>query len=88
MITRVSNQFWTWVWYCYILNDQVVTNGIIGDLKWIKWCKLKFCGLLISECLFDVSNFPKENQRKIWQISALEYKSGQINKKNAPFYNI
>ena len=26
-------------------------------------------GQLISECPFDVSNFPK-NQRKIWQISA------------------
>ena len=28
---------------------------------------------LISECLFDVLNFPK-NQQKNWQISALEYK--------------
>ena len=27
-------------------------------------------GHLISECPFDVLNFPK-NQRKIWQISAL-----------------
>ena len=30
-------------------------------------------GQLISECLFDVLFFPK-NQRKIWQISALESK--------------
>ena len=30
-------------------------------------------GLLISECLFDFLNFPK-NQWKIWQISSLESK--------------
>ena len=30
-------------------------------------------GQLISECLFDVINFQK-NQRKTWQISALESK--------------
>ena len=30
-------------------------------------------GQLISECPFDVWNFPK-NQRKIWQISTLESK--------------
>ena len=38
-------------------------------------------GQLISECLFDILNFPK-NQRKIWKISALEYKkrSNQLNK--------
>ena len=34
-------------------------------------------GQLISECLFDVLNFPK-NQQKIWQISAQNLKSGQI----------
>ena len=32
-----------------------------------------FKGQLISECLFDFLNFPK-NQRKIWQISAPESK--------------
>ena len=38
-------------------------------------------GQLILECLFDILNFPKK-QRKIWQISALEYKkwSNQQNK--------
>ena len=38
-------------------------------------------GQLISESLFDILNFPKK-QRKIWQISALEYKkfSNQQNK--------
>ena len=34
-------------------------------------------GQLISECLFDFLNFPK-NQRKIWQISTQNLKSGQI----------
>ena len=34
---------------------------------------LGYKGQSISECLFDTLNFPK-NQRKIWQISALEYK--------------
>ena len=32
-----------------------------------------FKGQLISECSFDVLNYPK-NQQKIWQISALESK--------------
>ena len=30
-------------------------------------------GQLFSECIFDVLNFPK-NQQKIWQISTLETK--------------
>ena len=34
---------------------------------------LSIKGQLISECLFDVLNFPKK-QPKIWQISALESK--------------
>ena len=34
-------------------------------------------GQLISECLFDFLNFPK-NHWKIWQISAQGSKSGQI----------
>ena len=44
-------------------------------------------GQLISECLFDFLNFPK-NQRKIWKISAQETKSGQINKVKALSNNI
>ena len=38
-------------------------------------------GQLISECLFDILDFPKK-QRKIWQISALESEkwSNQQNK--------
>ena len=38
-------------------------------------CKYQYAILsqLISECLFGALNFPK-NQRKIWQISALETK--------------
>ena len=39
-------------------------------------------GQLISEYLFDVLNFPKK-QQKIWQISALESKNGQIKKVKA-----
>ena len=41
-------------------------------------------GQLISECLFDVLNFPK-NQRKIWQISALEYKKWSNHKIKAHY---
>ena len=39
-------------------------------------------GQLISESLFCVIDFPK-TQWKIWQISALDSKSGQINKVKA-----
>ena len=35
--------------------------------------KASFKGQLISECLLDVIDFP-QNQRKIWQSSALESK--------------
>ena len=47
-------------------------------------------GQLISECLFDILNFPK-HQWKFWQISTLEYKkwSNQQNKGTfLPKYNI
>ena len=43
--------------------------------------------MLISECLFDVLSFPKTNT-KIWQISALEYKSDEINKIKALSYSV
>ena len=41
-------------------------------------------GQLISECLFDVLNFPKK-QRKIWQISALESKKWSNHKIKAHY---
>jgi hypothetical protein len=41
-------------------------------------------GQLISECLFDVLNLPK-NQRKIWQISALETKKWSNHKIKAHY---
>jgi hypothetical protein len=41
-------------------------------------------GQLISECLFDILNFPK-NQQKIWQISALEYKKWSNHKIKAHY---
>ena len=43
-------------------------------------------GQLISEWLFDVLNFPK-NQQKIWQISALEYKKWSNHKIKAHYNN-
>ena len=43
-------------------------------------------GQLISECPFDVLNFPKNQQKKIWQIFALESKNGEINKIKALYY--
>ena len=65
-----------------IIRDTVITAIraliIVGDeTSSNKWSKKKtnnyIKGQLISEWLFDVLNFLK-NQRKIWQISALEYK--------------
>ena len=47
-------------------------------------------GQLISECLFDILNFAK-NQRKIWQISALEYRKGSNQQNKGTFlwyYNL
>ena len=41
-------------------------------------------GQLISECLFGILNFPK-NQRKIWQISAQESKKWSNHKIKAPY---
>ena len=41
-------------------------------------------GQVISECLFDVLNFPK-TQRKILQISALEYKKWSNHKTKAHY---
>ena len=38
-------------------------------------------GELISECLFDFLNFPK-NHRKIWQISAQGSKKWSNHKRN------
>ena len=40
---------------------------------------MRFKGQLISECLFDVLNFPKK-QQKIRQIFALESKKRSIHK--------
>ena len=42
-------------------------------------------GQLISECLVDVLNFPK-NQRKIWQISAPESKKWWNQQNEYTFY--
>ena len=57
---------------CYALDKP---NYVCGKL--VPYTK----GHLISELIFDILNFPK-NQQKIWQISALEYKklSNQQNK--------
>ena len=41
--------------------------------RWKGILKQPTKGQLISECLFDILNFPKK-QQKIWQISALESK--------------
>ena len=41
-------------------------------------------GQLISECLFGILNFPK-NQRKIWQISAVETKKWLNQQSKATF---
>ena len=46
-----------------------------------------FRGQIISECLFDFLNFPK-NHRKIWHISAQEHERcwNHQNKDNALYY--
>jgi len=41
-------------------------------------------GQLISECLFDILNFPR-NQRGIWQISALGYQKWSNHKIKAHY---
>ena len=41
-------------------------------------------GQLISECLLGAIDFPK-NQRKIWQISVLEYKKWSNHKTKAHY---
>ena len=51
------------VWWLEPINDRFSQATPVSYAK----------GQLISECLFDVLNFPK-NQRKIWQISTLEYR--------------
>ena len=48
------------------VQDLELDTTLIKNIPYFK-------GQLISECLFDDLNFPK-NQRKIWQISALETK--------------
>ena len=59
-----------------------ITFRICWPLRLIFWSKIK--GQLISECLFDVLDFPK-NQRKIWQISALESKKWSNHKIKAHY---
>ena len=54
------------------------------DVELFKVCLFFTKGQLISECLFDVLNFPK-NQRKIWQISALESKKWSNHKIKAHY---
>ena len=46
-----------------------------------------FKGQLISECLLGVIDFPK-NQRKIWQISALESKKWSNQQSKSTFFII
>ena len=41
-------------------------------------------GQLISECLFDILNFPK-NKQKVWKISASESKKRSNHKITAPY---
>ena len=41
-------------------------------------------GQLMSECLFDFLNFPK-NQQKIWQISVPGSKKGSNQQSKDPF---
>ena len=60
---------------CYQIAAQMSSTcenrGFFAVCSIVLWSGTK--GQLISECLFDVLNLPK-NQRNIWQISALEYK--------------
>ena len=51
-----------------------VTSGTMITTWSAKSCDMaSFKGQIISECLFDFLNFPK-NQRKIWQVSAQKSK--------------
>ena len=63
---NIKKTFWDYLTFRNKYKTQKKRNAFL-------WTQ----GQLISECLFDVLNFPK-NQRKIWQISAQNLKSGQI----------
>ena len=61
--------------------------------SWLKWTNIWTTylpmspkGQLISECLFDLLNFPK-NTEKFDKFLPKNLKSGQINKIKALFYN-
>ena len=60
--------------YCYV---QSIAKTRVSWRMGKKILRSRYKGQLISECLFDVLNFPK-NQRKIWQLSTQNLKSGQI----------
>ncbi len=44
-------------------------------------------GQIISDCLFDVLNFPKTTTKKVDKFLPLNLKSGQINKIEALSYD-
>ena len=62
LITKKNTYFFFQCW-CWVSTRWRLVITDDGGSK----------GQLISECLFGVLNFPK-NQQKIWQISALETK--------------
>ena len=58
-------------------NTVLVSNE--GNLISVK-------GQLISEWIFEVKNFPKKNNEKLWQISTPEFKKWSNHKIKAPWH--
>ena len=52
--------YWTGHWFWFLLKFNLFVDF--------------FKGQLISEWIFDALNFPKNNNKIFWQISALESK--------------
>ena len=99
--TKDSNNFsWSLLMHIFYINMLFVSSFVINfwaDREFVNfilkiyWGNLlviySLKGQIISECLFDFLNFPK-NHRKFWQISAQEHERcwNHQNKDNALYY--
>ena len=82
-----SNDKGFWHKVCTILAPTRIRHTVVRNCNKTYVMLKVLKGQLISECLFDFSNFPKKH-RKIWQISAQELKRccNHQNKDNLSYY--